>query len=209
MFTSFHFKGTIPSCRDMLNSCASGVLICSTVSFSILDYIPSTPGDLFSFILLIWVATTSGVTTNCPNISPSGPLNFVSGTGNELVSSLVNTELKCKFNSSPIRNPCVIIFRPLSSSDPTLSQTFFLHTHSNSYCLILLEWTTKLDTSSRTLFVREGQCRDVYVTSNVELRNNVRLLLNVELRNYVISRQIVERRVTSDCYLNIVVSLDC
>ena len=52
-------------------------------------------------------------------------------------------------------------------------------------------------------------CRDVHVTSNVELRNNVRLLLNVELRNYVISRQIVECRVTSDCYLNIVVSLDC
>ena len=51
-------------------------------------------------------------------------------------------------------------------------------------------------------------CRDVHVTSNVELRNN-RLLLNVELRNYVISCQIVERRVTSDCYLNIVVSLDC
>ena len=46
-------------------------------------------------------------------------------------------------------------------------------------------------------------------TSNVELRNNVRLLLNVELRNYVILRQIVERRVTSDFYLNIVVSLDC
>ena len=49
-----------------------------------------------------------------------------------------------------------------------------------------------------------GMC--VHVTSNVELRNNVRLLLNVELRNYVISRQIVERRVTSECYLNIVVS---
>ena len=63
--------------------------------------------------------------------------------------------------------------------------------------IIILEWTTSLDTSSRTLFVREGQCRDVHVTSNVELRNNVRLLLNVELRNYVISRQIVERRVTS------------
>ena len=46
-------------------------------------------------------------------------------------------------------------------------------------------------------------CPDVHVTSNVELRNNVRLLLNVELRNYVISHQIVERRVTSDCYLNI------
>ena len=37
---------------------------------------------------------------------------------------------------------------------------------------------------------------DVHVTSNVELRNNVRLLLIVELRNYVISRHIVERRVT-------------
>ena len=44
---------------------------------------------------------------------------------------------------------------------------------------------------------------------HVELRNYVRLLLKVELRNYVISRQIVERRVTSDCYLNIVLSLDC
>ena len=35
----------------------------------------------------------------------------------------------------------------------------------------------------------------VHITPNVELRNNVRLLLNAELRNYVISRQIVERRV--------------
>ena len=59
-----------------------------------------------------------------------------------------------------------------------------------------LEWTTSLDTSSRTLFVREDVTPDVHVTSNVELRNYVRLLLNVALRNYVISRQIVERRVT-------------
>ena len=66
----------------MLNMCASVVLICSIVSFSILGAIPSTPGYLFSFILLILVATTSGVTNNCPNLSPSGPLNFVSGTGN-------------------------------------------------------------------------------------------------------------------------------
>ena len=51
---------------------------------------------------------------------------------------------------------------------------------------IILEWTTSLDTSSRTLFVREDMCRDVHVTSNVELRNNVRLLLNVELRQIVI-----------------------
>ena len=72
----------------------------------------------------------------------------------------------------------------------------------------ILEWTTSLDTSSRTLFVREGG--SVWgCPRHVELRNNVRLLLNVELRNYVISRQIVERRVMSDCYLNIVVSLDC
>ena len=79
--------------------------------------------------------------------------------------------------------------------------------------IIILEWTTRLDTSCRTLVVREGGrdnvSPDVHVMSNVELRNNVRLLLNVELRNYVISRQIVERRVTSDCYFNIVVSLDC
>ena len=32
--------------------------------------------------------------------------------------------------------------------------------------------------------------RDVHVTSNVELRNNVRFLLNVELRNYVITHNL-------------------
>ena len=64
----------------MLNPCASGVLICSTVSFSILGDIPSTPRDLFSFILLILLATISGV--NCP----SGPLKKNSDTGNELFS---------------------------------------------------------------------------------------------------------------------------
>ena len=31
MFASFHSKGIIPSCSDMLNTCASGVLIFSTV----------------------------------------------------------------------------------------------------------------------------------------------------------------------------------
>ena len=124
MFASFHSEGTIPSCSDMLNTCASGVLICSTVSLSILGDIPSTPGDLFSFILLILLATTSGVTTSCPNLSPSDPLYFVYGTGNELVSSRVNTELKCIINSSAIKNPCVIISPKLSSSGPTLSRTF-------------------------------------------------------------------------------------
>ena len=58
MFASFHSKGTIPSCSDMLNTCASGVVICSTVYFSILGDNPSTPGVLFSFILLILLATT-------------------------------------------------------------------------------------------------------------------------------------------------------
>ena len=71
MFAPFHSKGTIPSYSDMLNTCASGVLICSTVSFSILGDIPSTSGDLFSFILLILVAITSGVTTiAAPTFSP-------------------------------------------------------------------------------------------------------------------------------------------
>ena len=47
MFASLHYEGTIPSCSDMLHTCASSVLICSTVSFSILGDIPSTPGDFF------------------------------------------------------------------------------------------------------------------------------------------------------------------
>ena len=60
---------------------------------------------------------------------------------------------------------------------------------------IILEWTTSLDTSSRTLFVREGGCRSTSLrTSSYVI--TFRLSLNVELPNYVISRQIVERRVT-------------
>ena len=35
IFASFHYKGKIPYCSDMLNMCASGVLTCSIVSFSI------------------------------------------------------------------------------------------------------------------------------------------------------------------------------
>ena len=54
MFASFHSKGTIPSCSDMLNTCESGVLICSTVSFSILGDIPSTRGDFFLSYCLFW-----------------------------------------------------------------------------------------------------------------------------------------------------------
>ena len=108
----------------MLNTCASAVHICYTVSF--LGAIPSIPGDLFSFILLILSATTYGVTTNCHNLSPSDPSNFVSGTGNGLVYFRVNTELKCIINSSAIKIPCAILFPALSSSGPTLYLTFCL-----------------------------------------------------------------------------------
>ena len=54
--------------------------------------------------------------------------------------------------------------------------------------IFILEWTTSLDTSFRTLFVREGGREDVHVKGGCPC--------HVELRNYVISRQIVERRVT-------------
>ena len=101
MFASFHSKGTIPSCSGMLNTCASGLLICSKVSFSILGDNPSTPGDLFSFILLILLATTSGVTINCPNFSSSDPLNFVSGTGKELVT--------CTRNKVLVASNCILV----------------------------------------------------------------------------------------------------
>ena len=51
---------------------------------------------------------------------------------------------------------------------------------------IILEWTTSLDTSSKTLFVCLWGC-----PRHVERRvtYHVRLLLNVELRNFVISPQ--------------------
>ena len=73
----------------MLNTCASDILICFTVSFCGVCAIPYTTGA----VLLMLLATTSGITTNCPNLSPSVPLNFVSVTGNELVSYLVNRTL--------------------------------------------------------------------------------------------------------------------
>ena len=70
---------------------------------------------------------------------------------------------------------------------------------SNTHIVITIYWNGQLVwTPALGLYLwgREDVRPDVNVTSNVELHNNVRLLLNVELRNYVISRQIVERRVT-------------
>ena len=57
MFASFHSNGTTPSVNDKLNTLASGILICSTVSISNFGGIPSTPGDLLSFIAFIFLAT--------------------------------------------------------------------------------------------------------------------------------------------------------
>ena len=42
-------------------------------------------------------------------------------------------------------------------------------------------------------------CRDVHVTSNVELGNNVRLLLNVELRNRAVSRERLHFLASENC----------
>ena len=50
MFASFHSNGPILSSNDKLNTVASGMQICSTISKSNLGGIPSTPGDLLSFL---------------------------------------------------------------------------------------------------------------------------------------------------------------
>ena len=102
MFASFHSEGTIPSSSYKLNYFASGVLICSTISLSSFGGIPSTPGDLLSFIFLIFFAMISGVTNNWPKCSDVLPSNFVNGTGSELISSVVKTELKYSFRTSAI-----------------------------------------------------------------------------------------------------------
>ena len=65
-FASFHSKGTNPCFNDKLNTLASGILVCSTVSISSFGGIPSTPGYLLSFITFIFLATISGVTINGP-----------------------------------------------------------------------------------------------------------------------------------------------
>ena len=66
MFVSFRSNGTIPSSSDKLSTFASGVLICSTIALNSFGGIPSTPGDLLSFIFLIFFAIISGVTNNFP-----------------------------------------------------------------------------------------------------------------------------------------------
>ena len=99
MFATFHSEGI--SSSDKLNTFASGVLI-STISLNSFGGIPSTPGYLFSFIFLILFAIISGVTNNCPKCSDVLPSNLVNGTGSELISSVVKTELKYSFRISAI-----------------------------------------------------------------------------------------------------------
>ena len=65
MFASFHSEQNIPSSSDKLNTFASGVPICSTMSLSSFGGIPSNLDDLLSFIFLIYFAIISGVTNNC------------------------------------------------------------------------------------------------------------------------------------------------
>ena len=105
MFASIHSEGTISSSSDKLNNFASGVLICATISLSSFDGIPSTPGDLLSFIFVIFFAIISGVTNNCPKCSDLLPSNLVNGTGSELISSVVKTDMKYSFRTSAIWNP--------------------------------------------------------------------------------------------------------
>ena len=102
MFASFHSEGTIPSSSDKLKKFASGVLICLTISLSSFGGIPSTPGNLVSFIFLIYFAIIPGVTNNCRKCSDVLPSNLVNGTGSELISSVVKTELKYSFRISAI-----------------------------------------------------------------------------------------------------------
>ena len=102
MFASFHSEGAIPSSGDKLKKIASGVLICSTISLSSFGCVPSTPGDFLSFIFLIFFAMISGVTNNCPKCSDVLPSDLVNGTGSELKSSVVKTELKYSFRTSAI-----------------------------------------------------------------------------------------------------------
>ena len=66
VFSCFHSNGTTPFSNDKLNTVASGMLIYFTISNSSLGGIPYTPGDLLSFISIIFIATILGVTISYP-----------------------------------------------------------------------------------------------------------------------------------------------
>ena len=64
MFASSHCDVMIPSLSDKLKNIANGVLIWSMISLSSFCGIPSTQGDLFSVIILMFFDIMSGVTKN-------------------------------------------------------------------------------------------------------------------------------------------------
>ena len=90
IFVSLHSNGTSPSSSDKMNTVASGMLICSTISNGNLGGIPSTPGGVLPSYHLCSYLSFLAVQL----VADSLPSNLVSGTGNEQLSSLVNTELK-------------------------------------------------------------------------------------------------------------------
>ena len=72
VFGYFHSNGTAPSCSDMLNTCASGVLICCKVFspvFPVLSHVYLVTCYV-SYYCRILLAISSMVTTNCPNMFP-------------------------------------------------------------------------------------------------------------------------------------------
>ena len=70
--------------------------------------IPTTSGDLSSFIFLLFVAIISKDTNNCPKLSVLSPSNLV--TGRELIFYVVNTDLKCSFKISPFETRLKLCF---------------------------------------------------------------------------------------------------
>ena len=115
-----YYKCQRPKFVLVVNTCASGILICSTVCL----VESHLPGDLFSFILIMFLsrAYSLRIYKSLPKHFYFGPLHFFTGLGNALISSLVNTELKCIFNSSAIKNPCFIMFPAVSMLQPNIEQ---------------------------------------------------------------------------------------
>ena len=101
---------------------ASGTLFASAISLNIFGEIPSTPGDLLSFIFLSLVSILSGVITIiCCMHASFSPIMF-GMVGSLPVSSSVNTELKYLFKLFAMSTLFVITFPSIYLCGPTLSK---------------------------------------------------------------------------------------
>ena len=110
--------------RHSCNECYIGEIVhCATTSQKLLAH-----HDAAGTSELSDVAARSQGMNRCSGHAPS-----------ELVSSRVNTELKCIFNSSAIKIPVLLYSRNYPPVVlPYLEHfAYFLYTHKNSYCLIL------------------------------------------------------------------------